>query len=178
VMEDYCHAIEHSLEFQAVFLQHVLGSEFKIVPILCGPFAKALYEGEAPERDDHVYRFFDALGELGELHRDELFWVLGIDLAHIGRRYGDDVKARVNEGVMLDVAEDDQARLTQACAGDSEEFFDLVRPEADRLKWCGFSPLYTFMQVVPEARGQVLKYDQWNIDEESVVSFAALGFTR
>ena len=178
VMEDYCHAIEHSLEFQAVFLQHVLGSEFKIVPILCGPFARALYEGEAPERDDHVYRFFDALGELAELHRDELFWVLGIDLAHIGSRYGDGVPARANEGVMLDVAEDDHARLTQACASEAEEFFDLVRPEADRLKWCGFAPLYTFMQVLPEARGHVLKYDQWNIDEESVVSFAALGFTR
>ncbi len=178
MMEDYCHAIEHSLEFQAVFLQHVLGKEFKIVPILCGPFAKALHEGEAPERDDHVYRFFDALGELGVLHRDELFWVLGIDLAHIGRRYGDNIQARVNEGTMLDVAELDHARLTHACAGDAEEFFELVRPAGDQLKWCGFSPLYTFMQVLPEARGQVLKYDQWNIDEESVVSFAALGFNR
>ena len=178
VMEDYCHAIEHSLEFQAVFLQHLLGADFKIVPILCGAFAKALFEGEAPERDDHVYRFFDALGELSELHRDELFWVLGIDLAHIGRRYGDDVKARVNEGTMLDVAELDHERLTHACAGEAEEFFDLVRPAGDQLKWCGFAPLYTFMQVCPEARGQVLKYDQWNIDEESVVSFAALGFTR
>jgi hypothetical protein len=29
---------------------------------------------------------------------------------------------------------------------------------------------------VPEARGRLLRYDQWNIDAESVVSFAALAF--
>jgi hypothetical protein len=45
------------------------------------------------------------------------------------------------------------------------------------LKWCGFSPLYTFLRAVPEARGEVLRYQQWNIDDESVVSFAALEFS-
>ena len=178
VMEDYCHAVEHSLEFQCVFLQQMLGSEFKILPILCGPFANALREGEPPERDDLVYRFFDALGELAELHASELFWVLGIDLAHMGRRYGDELLARAEQGAMLEVKERDHARLRHACAGEAEEFFELVKPEEDELKWCGFSPLYTFLQVQPQARGQVLRYDQWNIDEESVVSFAALEFTN
>lgn len=177
VMEDYCHAIEHSLEFQMIFLQQMLGRDFKILPILCGPFAKALFDGEAPERDDHLYRFFDTLGELGDTHREELFWVMGVDLAHIGKRYHDGHRARVHEGVMLEVAEDDHARLAHVCAGDSEAFFELVKPDRDRLKWCGFPPLYTFMQAVPQARGHLVKYDQWNIDEESVVSFAALGFT-
>jgi AmmeMemoRadiSam system protein B len=178
VMEDYCHAVEHSLEFQCVFLQQMLGSDFKILPILCGPFAKALREGEPPERDDHVYRFFDALGELAELHSPELFWVLGIDLAHMGKRYGDELLARADSGAMLEVKERDQARLQHACASESEEFFELVKPEEDELKWCGFAPLYTFLQVQPQARGQVLRYDQWNIDEESVVSFAALEFSN
>ncbi len=39
--EDYCHAVEHSIEFQVVFLQHVLGPDVRIVPILCGPFSFA-----------------------------------------------------------------------------------------------------------------------------------------
>jgi hypothetical protein len=30
--------------------------------------------------------------------------------------------------------------------------------------------------VVPQARGRLIRYDQWNIDEQSVVSFAALAF--
>ncbi|MFN0111250.1 MAG: AmmeMemoRadiSam system protein B [Blastocatellia bacterium] len=176
VQEDYCHRVEHSIEFQCVFLQQMLGSDFKIVPILCGPFAKALFYGEPPEHDDNVLRFFDALGELGDIHRSKLFWALGIDLAHIGRRYGDDLTARADEDEMLEVKEDDLQRLERVCEGDSEEFFELVRPEEDRLKWCGFSPLYTFMNAVPEARGNLLRYDQWNIDEGSVVSFAAMEF--
>jgi len=176
LMEDYCHSIEHSIEFQCIFLQQMLGSDFKILPVLCGPFAKALYYGEPPENDDKVLRFFDALGEMAELHASKLFWVLGIDLAHIGRRYGDDITARADEGEMLDIKEEDLARLQQVCDGNSEEFFELVRPEEDRLKWCGFSPLYTFLNAVPEARGDLLRYEQWNIDEQSVVSFAAMEF--
>ncbi len=174
--EDYCHSMEHSIEFQCVFLQQMLGSDFKILPVLCGPFAKALYYGEPPENDDQVLRFFDALGELAELHRSKLFWVLGIDLAHIGRRYGDDLTAVADEGEMLEVKEEDHQRLQHVCDGNTEEFFELVKPEEDRLKWCGFSPLYTFLNVVPEARGRMLRYEQWNIDEQSVVSFAAMEF--
>lgn len=174
--EDYCHAIEHSIEFQCVFLQQLLGSEFKIVPILCGPFAKALGEGDLPEKDDRVWRFFEALGEMAELNAGKLFWILGVDLAHVGMRYGDEVTARADQGMMLEIKEQDEERLARICAGRSEEFFDLVKPEHDRLKWCGFSPLYTFLSSVPQARGQLLRYQQWNIDEESVVSFAAMEF--
>ena len=183
VMEDYCHAIEHSLEFQCVFLQQMLASPtkspepLKIVPILCGPFVQALLSGEPPEYNDHVLRFFEALGEMNEMFAGQLFWVLGIDLAHVGRRYGDEFTAIVGQGETIETEEEDRARLAAVCAGESEEFFSLVAPHQDHLKWCGFAPLYTFLQAVPRARGQVLRYDQWNIDEQSVVSFAALEFT-
>ena len=32
VVEDYCHAVEHSIEFQVVFLQHLFGAGVRIVP--------------------------------------------------------------------------------------------------------------------------------------------------
>ena len=35
-MEDYCHAVEHSIEFLVVFLQHLFGSDIRILPVLCG----------------------------------------------------------------------------------------------------------------------------------------------
>jgi AmmeMemoRadiSam system protein B len=178
VMEDYCHAIEHSIEFQCVFLQRVLGSDFKILPILCGPFANSLFTGEPPEKEDKVIRFFDVLGEMDELYSSRLFWILGIDLAHIGRRYGDQISARAGQDAMLEVEEQDRERLKQVCLGKTEEFFELVRPEQDILKWCGFSPLYTLLSSVQNIRGSVIRYDQWNIDEQSVVTFAALEFSR
>ncbi len=107
--EDYCHAIEHSIEFQCVFLQHALGPELKIVPILCGPLAESLHHGDAAENNQPVECFLGALGELAEKHRDQLFWVLGIDLAHVGRRYGDPFTATADRGRMADVAEQDRA---------------------------------------------------------------------
>src|SRR5712692_4938704 len=42
VMEDYCHAVEHSIEFQVVFLQHLFGPSIRVVPLLCGSFARSL----------------------------------------------------------------------------------------------------------------------------------------
>ena len=178
VMEDYCHAIEHSIEFQCVFLRHLAGNDQQILPILCGPFVQSMLTGESPEKDDSANRFFDALGELNDLNRAKLIWVLGIDLAHIGPRYGDADPVRAFEGEMESVEAADRMRLECVMKGDDEGFLALVQEDQDPLKWCGFSPLYTFLKAVPEARGTVLEYDQWNIDETSVVSFASLNFNN
>jgi len=176
-VEDYCFAIEHSIEFQCVFLQYALERNVKIVPILCGPFAESLFTGRPPETNPAVAQFFAALGELARTKRDRLFWVLGIDLAHMGRRYGDDFAACADEGAMATVAGQDRLRLEYLCAGEIEPFFDLVKIRGDELKWCGYSPLYTFAKAVPAARGRILRYEQWNIDPQSVVSFASLEFS-
>jgi AmmeMemoRadiSam system protein B len=177
-LEDYCHSIEHSIEFQCIFLQHQLGAGIKILPILCGPFTESLLTGRAPETNESVRRFFNELREIEEAYSNRIFWILGIDLAHIGRRYGDAFAARAQEGRMVEIQRADEERLKEVCSGESEAFFELVRPGHDELRWCGYSPLYTFLQAAPAARGAVLRYEQWNIDEMSVVSFAALEFWK
>ena len=63
-------------------------------------------------------------------------------------------------------------------AGDPGGFWDLVRENRDDLKWCGSAPFYTFLKAVPKLRGELLNYEQWNIDEQSVVSFAGMAFTK
>lgn len=175
-MEDYCHAVEHSIEFQVLFLQHVYGADIRILPILCGPFVESIYRGGKPEDNEHVRRFFDALGEIGAQESGKLFYVLGVDMAHMGRRYGDEMIARADEGAMLAVAERDRRRIEQITAADAPGFWSLVQENQDDLKWCGSAPLYTFLKAVPNARGALRRYQQWNIDEQSVVSFAALTF--
>jgi AmmeMemoRadiSam system protein B len=177
-MEDYCFSFEHTVEFQVVFLQHVLGPDVKILPILCGPFARSLYQGGNPEDDDGVKRFFDSLGELHDREGDRLVWVLGVDMAHMGSRYGDRFQALANEGRMAEVSLRDERRMERINAGDAAGFWNLVRPNHDDLKWCGSSPFYTFLKSVPNVKGELLKYEQWNIDEQSVVSFAGMSFTR
>jgi AmmeMemoRadiSam system protein B len=178
LMEDYCHAVEHSIEFQVVFLQSRFGPDVKVLPILCGSFARGLMGGVPPERDENVRRFFDVLGDIAAREGDRLFWVLGVDMAHMGRRYGDPFAAHAMRGEMLGVAGRDRERMERLSAGDAEGYWNLVLPNHDDLKWCGSSPFYTFLRTAPGVRGALAHYEQWNIDAQSVVSFAGMHFRR
>lgn len=175
-MEDYCHSMEHSIEFQVVFLQHLFGPRIRVLPILCGSYARRFYEGGLPEQDDQVKRIFGSLGEIAAREGDRLLWVLGVDMAHMGRRYGDQMTALVGKNEMQDVAARDHARIEDMQSGDAQGFWQRVQENQDPLKWCGSAPIYTFMRAVPQARGELLHYQQWNIDESSVVSFAGMRF--
>ena len=177
-LEDYCHAVEHSIEFQVVFLQYALRRPFKILPILCGSFLTSFLTGEPPESNPHVERFVGALRDLAEAERSRLFFVLGVDMAHVGIRYGDGYEAVAHEGRLLDVAAQDRERIDRLVAADSREFLALVLRDRDPLKWCGFSALYTFLSAAGPAAGRLLSYEQWNIDPQSVVSFAGIEFSR
>lgn len=211
-MEDYCHATEHSIEFQVAFLQHVLdgpartssllaadgrpmmtggllgpdgrplgsagrSNPVRILPILCGAYAHSIYEGGMPEDNEHVARFIGALGEIAARRSRDLVFVLGVDMAHMGARYGDQTAAIAGESEMKAVEERDRARIAALCSGDSKAYWDLVQQNQDDLKWCGASPFYTFSKALPQARGFLRRYDQWNIDDQSVVSFAGMTFT-
>ena len=175
-MEDYCHAVEHSIEFQVLFLQSIYGPDIRIVPILCGSYAQSIYRGGKPEDSENVNRFLGTLGEIAAREGDRLLWVLGIDMAHMGRRYGDDFVALADENEMLAVGGRDRQRMDRMAAGDAVGFWDLVQENHDDLKWCGSSPVYTFMKALPNARGNLERYEQWNIDPQSVVSFAGMSF--
>jgi len=188
IREDYCHAVEHSIEFQCLFTQFVSGVTPRILPILCGTLLDA--DGEA---DPEVERFQNALQQLASEHSRRLVWILGVDFAHVGRRYGDPVDATADAGWLQAVRDLDQLRLGQVLVGNAaglrESVYDpALVPDAlvphagrvnqphDALKWCGYSPIMTFLRVFPGSCGRLLEYQQWNIDPESVVSFGALAF--
>ena len=175
-MEDYCHAVEHSIEFQVVFLQHLFGPRVRVVPVLCGAFLRGMQAGAWPEDDEGVRRTIGALGEIAAREGDRLRWVLGVDMAHMGRRYGDPYEAAAGRGEMEEVFRRDHSRIERMEQGDAAGFWEQVRENRDDLKWCGASPIYTFLSALPDVRGSLLHYQQWNIDPQSVVSFAGMRF--
>jgi AmmeMemoRadiSam system protein B len=178
LMEDYCHAVEHSIEFQVVFLQTIYGPDVRILPILCGSFGRSVHTGGTPEDDSDIQQFLGQLRQLAAREKGRLFWVLGVDMAHMGNRYGDSFAARADRDEMNVVREQDQLRIERVLASDAHGFWNLVKQNRqDDLKWCGSSPIYTFLRAVPRARGTLLRYEQWNIDENSVVTFAGISFT-
>ena len=175
-MEDYCHAVEHSIEFQVIFLQSIFGPDVRVLPVLCGSYFPSIYRGGMPEDDEGVKRFLGSLGEIAAREEHRLCWVLGVDMAHMGARYGDRFEAIANADQMLAVAGRDRLRMERIATGDAAGFWELVRENRDDLKWCGSSPFYTFLKVRPNARGKLHRYEQWNIDAQSVVSFAGMSF--
>jgi hypothetical protein len=79
---------------------------------------------------------------------------------------------------MCEVSARDAERIARINAADAGGFWELVRENQDDLKWCGSSPFYTFLKTAPKMRGELLRYEQWNIDEGSVVSFAGMAFSK
>ena len=175
-MEDYCHSVEHSIEFQVVFLQSIFGPDVKVLPVLCGSYFPSIYGDGMPEENEDVKRFLGSLGEIAAREEARLCWVLGVDMAHMGARYGDQFVALAGENEMAAVAGRDRQRMERVAQGDAVGFWELIRENRDDLKWCGSSPFYTFLKVRPDARGTIDRYDQWNIDAQSVVSFAGMSF--
>jgi len=178
IIEDYCARMEHSAEFQVVFLQHLYGPHIRIIPILCGSFHPSMCEGGFPEDDPGVAQFFDALGELAAREGDRLFWVLSGLASHMGRHYGDTFVALANNGKMLEVEISDRKRIDRILANDAAGLWELCRENQDPQKWTLTLPAYTFMKAVPEARGRLEYYGQKQFDEQSVVTHAALSFWR
>lgn len=174
--EDYFFSLEHSVEFQVVFLQYLYGPDIKILPLLCGSYARSIYRGGAPETNDDVRRYLDALRSLDTRHGANLVWVLGVDMAHMGKRYDDDKAVTAHTGEMLEIEQKDRRRIESLKAGATEDFWAQVQENQDPLKWCGSAPFYTFLRAVPDARGDLLDYEHWQIDQQSVVTLGAIGF--
>ena len=134
LMEDYCHAIEHSIEFQVVFLQHLFGPKVRVLPVLCGAFSHGMQAGAQPDDDEAVRRTIGALGDIAAREGDKLLWVLGVDMAHMGRRYGDRFEAAADRGEMEEVARRDRLRIERMEQGDAAGFWEQVRENRDDLE--------------------------------------------
>ena len=83
------HKTEHSIEFQVVFLRHLLGSRAaSIVPILCG-LGEAQARALQPAEDPAAESFAAALAGVVSRRRGRALVIAGADLAHVGPRFGD-----------------------------------------------------------------------------------------
>lgn len=168
------HKREHSLEFQVVFLKHLMGARpFRIVPILAG-LGRQQASGTSPRESAEVERFLEAVREVVDDRRAVL--VAGADLAHVGPRFGDPRALADGERHALDQL--DRESLAHAIALDAERFFTHVASDLDTRRVCGLAPVYALLRTLPaHAKGLLRHYEQTvDPDEGSIVSHAAVGF--
>ena len=169
------HRSEHSIEFQAVMLRRLLGGRpFTVLPVLASFLHEAIWTGGEPEGDPRVPRFLDALAETIAASGRRVCVIGGVDLAHVGPRFGD---AEQNTPAFLEgVAQEDRKMLETVTATNPGAFFASVAADGDARRICGLSPIYAFLRALPGARGELLRYTQWP-DPQGAVTFCAAAFS-
>jgi MEMO1 family protein len=175
--DELSHRTEHSIEFQVVFLQHILGGRrnFTIVPILVGSFHDLMERGINPIEDPDVRRFIEALRKSEASSGKSVAYIGGIDLCHVGPEFGD--PSPVDPVLQEQVRQFDGAMLDRAAAGDPEGWFRTAGAVGNRWRVCGLAATYTFLHAIGPARGRLLRYNQALDDRRTCcVSFASMAF--
>lgn len=169
------HRTEHSIEFQAVMLQHLLGRRrpFTMLPVLASFLHEAIWTGSDPEADIRVPRFVDALLETLAASGRRACLIAGVDLAHVGPRFGDTGANTPDSLAAVEAA--DRSMLEAVTAGDPTAFYASVAHDGDARRICGLSPIYTLLRALPGVSGRLIRYSQWP-DAEGAVTFCAAGF--
>jgi AmmeMemoRadiSam system protein B len=173
---DFSHRSEPSIEFQVLFLQHLLKqNSFAIVPVLCGSLLAGL-----PEYGREGYRrkagpFLERVQQILSIKGNETLLVAGVDLSHTGPKFGHDQPARSLQNLS---EAHDRILLKNLTSLDADRFWEESRRVKDRYNVCGFAALACLLEVLPESRGQVLQYEIWHEEAtRSAVSFASVVFT-
>ena len=183
--DEYLHRGEHSLEFQVVFLKYLAQRRveltgqperpFKIVPILVSSFHAMVASKTLPEKTRTIGTFLGALKSLVDSERREVCFVAGVDLAHVGRQFGD--VDPITEDFLKWVEAEDNRLVERLAARDAPGFFHEIAKDQDKRRICGFSPLYSLIHLLKDGKGQRLKYSQaFTPETASAVTFTSMVF--
>jgi AmmeMemoRadiSam system protein B len=183
--DEYLHRGEHSLEFQVVFLKYlaqrraellgVAERPFEIVPILVSSFHSMVASRTLPEMTPSVGTFLRAVRNLVEKEKRQVCFVAGVDLAHVGRQFGD--REPITEDFLKWVEAEDHRLVERLAALDAPGFFHEIAKDQDKRRICGFSPLYSLIHLLKDSKGQHLKYSQaFTPETGSAVTFTSMIF--
>ena len=171
-VHDRAHRMEHSIELHLLFLSYLWDHDFKVVPFLTRGLDD-LYYMEDGYLGEQLENFSSLLNKKFGDDQDTFFLISG-DLSHIGKKFGDSEAA----STMFDkVNRFDKKFLEYGSQNKRGDLLELMKTDMDPYRICGFPPLYTFLQSMPELKGEILSYDLWDERErESAVSFGSILF--
>jgi AmmeMemoRadiSam system protein B len=173
--DDFPHRDEHSIEFQLIFLQHVLRDvQFTIVPILCGSLLGSMDEYSRGRFRSMAGDFLRFLEDVAADERTVV--VAGVDFSHVGPKFGHDTPA----SFILDQSQAHDRRLLDTLREmNADGFWAESRQVNDRYHVCGFSALACLLEILPSSRGCLLDYAVYREEAtQSAVSFAAMLFVN
>ena len=172
---DIDHRNEHSIEFQLVFLQYLYGSDFSLLPVLCGSLQNELVTSSRASEIPGVNGFINELRQLVEKRGSDVLVVAGVDFSHIGPKFGHSYRA---SRLIAEAKEFDKRLIDAVCSGDASGFWSEVKKVANRYNVCGLSSIAFLLELFPKSVGRLLGYDFWEEEEtQSAVSFAAIALS-
>lgn len=175
--DELAHRTEHSIEFQVVFLQYVLGGrrDFSIVPILVGSFSDLMDNGKDPIDAPEIGQFIRALHAAEAASGKKVAYIGGIDLCHVGPDFGD--PDPVDRRTLDRVRQFDGSMLDRAVGVDPTGWFRTAADIANRWRVCGLAATYTMLHAIGPAQGRLLRYEQAVDDRRNCcVTFASVAF--
>jgi AmmeMemoRadiSam system protein B len=105
----------------------------------------------------------------------QICFVAGVDLAHVGKQFGDEEP--VNDDFLKWVEAEDRQLVERLARLDAPGFFNEIAKDEDKRKICGFSPLYSLIHLLEDARGNHLHYGQaFTPETGSAVTFTSMVF--
>jgi AmmeMemoRadiSam system protein B len=181
--DEFLHKREHSLELQLPFLK-ALKPNAAIVPILVGSFHSMLTRNRYPHEWEEYASFAAALAEQVRertAHGSKVCLIAGVDMAHIGRSFGDD--GSLSEEKMAEIARRDAEYLAAIESRDKKRLFDHIAEDCDARRMCGFPTMYTVLDVLDQlgwrTASSTVKYDQAvNYVTDCAVTFAGMAMYR
>lgn len=176
--DEWTHKNEHSLEFQAVWLKYLWREKTpKWIPILVSSFER-FSPDEAPSGVPTIEKAIKDFGSIlaAEKAKGRSVAILcGIDLAHVGPRFGDDLE--ITPELEKKIEAEDRKSLVDALALDADGFYKSVVADGHWRKVCGLSALYTGIRLMKALGatepGRLLTYGQAPDPAGGIVSFAS-----
>ncbi len=173
--DDFGHMIEHSIEFQTVFLHHYLQGPFSIVPILCGSIHEFIRRKEPVSHDKKFLGMAEAMKKLMRERKGNTLLVAGVDLSHVGRKFGDQLPADV---ILPQATENDRTILSLLTGRDAEGVFRNALETQDRYHVCGLPAILLLASLLNEDRAEILHFDTYHEREtDSAVNYASVIFS-
>lgn len=169
------HREEHSIELQLIQLQHSSNNKnFKILPILTGSYFNFMSDGLSPEKDKKLNNFISTLRNVLDKSGKKVVFLASGDLAHIGRKFGDEFDA---SDELKALSDEDSGLMDALSECNPDTFFQLIKEKGDNRKICGLPPAYAMLKTAMPEKGQSLSYGQWYEKEtSSAVSFGTVIF--
>jgi MEMO1 family protein len=176
--EEILHAAEHVIEFQLIFLQHVLGNDhrYQIVPILCA-ISHHYFDGDGEFTGKHSQfkDFCAALKAVCKASGKSVTFIASADWDHIGPRYGDSFIP--DHRSVAGALERDRGLIVLLERMDVENFTTGIIRQNDSARICGFSPIVTMLHTMEAEKGELLSLDYTTVDDRnSFVTYASMVF--